>query len=86
MGNPPASGEFAALPNAEEEVQQIGKLYAGPATRVFVGAAAREERFKTDAPRYRIVHLATHGVLNDVNPLYSYVLLSISPGKKDRIL
>jgi tetratricopeptide (TPR) repeat protein len=33
MGNPPASGEFAALPNAEEEVQQIGKLYAGPMTR-----------------------------------------------------
>jgi CHAT domain-containing protein len=86
MGNPTAAGEFAALPNAEKEAQALGKLYGHASTRVYVGAEAREDRFKSDASRFRIVHLATHGLLNDANPLYSYVLLSHGTDKEDGLL
>ena len=86
MGNPPPDGDFASLPNAETEVREIGKLYGGATTKVYTGAAAREERFKQEAGRYQVVHLATHGWLNDSNPMYSYVVLAHDPGTEDGLL
>src|SRR5262249_25604224 len=43
----------------------------------------REEVFKQEAAPYRILHLATHGILNNATPIYSYVMLSQTPGKSD---
>jgi CHAT domain-containing protein len=36
---------------------------------------------KEQSARYRILHLAAHGILNDVSPMYSHVLLSQTPGE-----
>jgi CHAT domain-containing protein len=77
MGNPTGTG--VALPEAEREVRRIGELYPTAKTVVLTGADARQDRFREQASRAAVIHLATHGVLNDANPLYSYLMLS--PGK-----
>lgn len=65
-----------ALPEAERQVRTLGRLYGAANSRVYTGAEAREERFKAEAGRYRILHLAAHGVLNDASPMYSHIVLS----------
>src|SRR5215216_4136024 len=95
IGNPTINGEvlartrtvrntpFVSLPEAEKEVQTIGpEVYGLKASTVHVGAAAREDIVKAQVGNYRVVHFATHGVLNDRNPLYSYLLLA--PGDNSR--
>jgi CHAT domain-containing protein len=43
---------------------------------------------KAEAGRYHVLHLATHGILNDAAPMYSYLLLSTTatPGNEDGLL
>ena len=86
LGNPAADGEHA-LPETEHEVRRLAEIY-GPSSRVYVGADAREDRWKTEAPDYRVLHLATHGVLDNTSPLYSHLLLAPPEGggKEDGLL
>jgi CHAT domain-containing protein len=76
---PGASG-LAALPEAEAQVRRIGPLYGPGRAAVYVGAEAREDRFKSDAARYSVLHLASHGVLDAASPLYSHVVLAPGAG------
>lgn len=69
----------ASLPEAELQVKALGQLYGARQSRIYVGAEAREERVKNEAGNYQILHLATHGVVNDASPLYSYVMLAREP-------
>jgi len=78
MGDP----EFAALrldlprlPASAREMRQLSQLYGPRASAVFTGGEASEDRWKEQAPRYSVIHLATHGVLNSVNPLSSFLVL-----------
>jgi CHAT domain-containing protein/tetratricopeptide (TPR) repeat protein len=70
------SGGTGALPDAERQVRSLGQLYGAAHSRVYTGAEAREDRFKAEAGRYRILHLAAHGILNDASPMYSHIVLS----------
>jgi len=65
------------LPATRQEVAAIERLAHGGA-RVFTGLAATEEAFRRVAPSARVLHLATYGVLNKQNPLFSYV--DLGPG------
>ena len=65
----------ATLPGSLEEVQTISKLFGAQAT-VLIGAAATERAFINGASDYDVVHLATYGVLNKHNPLFSFVELN----------
>lgn len=67
---------FTPLPHAEDEVRRLGRLYGGARSLVRIGAEAAEARFKAEAADADVLHLATHGVLNDASPLYSYLLLA----------
>jgi CHAT domain-containing protein len=67
------------LPNAEREVNTLGKLYGSNRSTVLVGEKATEEEWKAEAGKYRLLHLATHAILDDRNPMYSRIILS-SPG------
>jgi CHAT domain-containing protein len=51
--------------------------------KVLVGAEAEEKTFKALAPRYATIHLATHGVLDNREPLNSYLLLTKTEGDPD---
>lgn len=74
------------LPDAETEVKTLGQLYAGD-SEVYVGAQAREDRFKAEAGKAAILHLATHGFLSDSNPMYSHLVLSTDDkGSEDGLL
>jgi CHAT domain-containing protein len=66
----------------------LGELYGAKQSRVYLGAEALEERFKAEAANYRILHLATHGVLSGNSPMYSHIVLSQSggSGKEDGLL
>ena len=78
-GSQPSRGGLAPLPETEREVRQLAPIY-GSSSRVYVGAEAREDRWKAEASSYRVVHLATHGVLDNASPLYSHLVLARSPG------
>jgi CHAT domain-containing protein/tetratricopeptide (TPR) repeat protein len=71
---------LADLPEAERQVRLLGALYGGARSRVYTGAEAREDRLKNEAQNFRILHLATHSVLDDASPMYSHVLLTPSAG------
>jgi len=47
---------------------------------VYVGGEAREDRFKSDAARFSVLHLASHGMLDAASPLYSHVVLAPGAG------
>jgi CHAT domain-containing protein len=64
------------LPEAERQVNALKQIYGATKSKVYIGAEAREERAKAESGSYRILHLATHGVLNDSSPMYSRVLLA----------
>src|SRR5262249_27121627 len=76
------------LPLAEKEARALADLYGAKQSRVYLGPDALEERFKAEAGNYRILHLATHGILNDRSPMYSHLLLSQTGGteKEDGLL
>ena len=60
------------LPASRGEVAAVARLGGGDA-RVVVGNAATEAAFRREAPGRRVIHLATNGVLNKQNPLFSFV-------------
>ncbi len=62
----------ADLPASRREVAAIARL-GGTDTRVVSGSAATEAAFRREAPTRRVIHLATYGVLNKQNPLFSFV-------------
>ncbi len=76
--------ELQPLPEAEAQVREIGRLYDPHSSAVRVGTEARESWLKQEAPHYRILHLATHGLLDDASPLYSQLVLAAPrPGEGD---
>lgn len=76
-------GTFASLPEAEAEVKALSQMFSPNRSRIFTGARAGEKTFKSLASGYSILHFATHGVLDDRHPLFSYLLLSRPPGDVD---
>lgn len=64
-----------ALPASRREVAAIARLAGAD---VLTGSAATEVAFRRDAPARRVLHLATYGVLNKQNPLFSFV--ELAPG------
>jgi CHAT domain-containing protein len=71
-----SGGKLESLVEAEREVAALGELYGARMSRVYTGAQASEEAVKAEAEKYRVLQLATHGVLNDVSPMYSYLVFS----------
>jgi CHAT domain-containing protein len=96
IGNPAINGEvlgraqpvrntpFVSLPETEKEVEAISaEVYGAKASSIHIGAAAREDAVKAEMGQYRVIHFATHGVLDDRNPLYSYLLLAPSENSNE---
>jgi len=75
MGDPQSR-----LPNAGREVAALGRLY-GPNAVALTGSDASEAQWKALAPKYAVLHLATHGNLNSANPLFSNVMLAAAGGE-----
>jgi CHAT domain-containing protein len=67
---------FHRLPETEVEVAAIAATTRTQMKKVLVRREADEKNFKTLAPQYATIHLATHGVLDNQDPLNSYLLLT----------
>jgi len=65
------------LPGAREVVE-IAADY-GPDARVLTGAAATKELILAETAEYRVVHFATHGVIDDAEPLHSGLRVAAGP-------
>jgi CHAT domain-containing protein len=66
-----------ALPGSIREVEAIVRR-AGSSGLAVMGEAATEDAFRQQAPNGRVLHLATFGILNKHNPLFSYI--ELAPG------
>ncbi len=73
----------APLPEAERQVRMLERLFGRAQSNVWTGGAATEELVKRDAGKSRFLHLATHGVLDDASPMYSYVKLAPEGNRGD---
>ncbi|MBS1789663.1 MAG: CHAT domain-containing protein [Acidobacteria bacterium] len=71
---------LVALPDAETEVRSLTQFFAANRSDIFIGANADEKTFKSQAATHSIIHCATHGVLDNNHPLYSYLLFSNADG------
>jgi CHAT domain-containing protein len=72
------------LPGTSREVAALERISAGP-TSVLRAGEATEEAFRRLAPTRGVLHLATYGVLNTHNPLFSYVDLAQGGGEDGRL-
>ena len=61
-----------ALPGSEREILAVARL-AGPNVQTLMSSQATEAAFLQAAAGKRVLHLATYGVLNKHNPLFSFV-------------
>ncbi|MFO8146067.1 MAG: CHAT domain-containing protein, partial [Gillisia sp.] len=64
---------------SRDRLNLIGKNF--PETQIFVGRKATASVFFEKAPGYSLVHLATHGLYDNLNPMKSGLLLA-----EDRLL
>jgi CHAT domain-containing protein/tetratricopeptide (TPR) repeat protein len=78
LGNPLPS--TTPLPDAAREVVEIGAYYPRGSALVLTGSAATSAEFRDRASSARMIHLAAHAGLNDIDPLSSFVRLG-SGGK-----
>ncbi len=78
--------KLGPLPEAEAEVKGLGRLYGAGRSKIYVGAEAREDRAKTEAGDFRVLHFATHGVLNNAAPMYSHLVLAQGDKNDDGLL
>lgn len=78
--------KLSPLPEAEAEVRALGRLYGARRSKVYIGAKASEDRLKAEAGQARIIHFATHAVLNNAAPLYSYLALARGDENEDGLL
>ncbi len=89
FGNPTVPAEIAAnikttyrgenlgpLPDAEMEVDALKGIWGGSSSRVLIGPNARKSVFRQEASKYKIIHLATHGILDDTSPMYSRLVMA----------
>jgi CHAT domain-containing protein len=72
------------LPGTGREVSMIQNIF-GRRAEALVGAAATESAFRSAAQGKTVLHLATFGVLNKHNPLFSFVELSPSGHEDGRL-
>jgi CHAT domain-containing protein/tetratricopeptide (TPR) repeat protein len=74
----------AQLRASQREMDAIGRIY-GARADVRVGAKASERGLREGLAGAGTIHLATFGVLNKRNPLFSFVELAPSPGDDGRL-
>lgn len=67
---------LGTLADAETEVKTLGRMYSSADSRVYFRDAAREAIFKTEAPQFRVLHIAAHAIVDDAAPLYSAIVLA----------
>lgn len=77
---------LSPLPGTEKEVKEIDGLFKGKnlTSKIYFKQAAQESLIKSDElKKYKTLHFATHGVVNQERPELSKVFLAVSTDKED---
>lgn len=82
VGSPAMPPPYGALPTAEREARRLAEACGVTA---LVGADARKSDVVSRMKTARLVHIATHGNVDDASPLYSFVVLA-PDGEKEGLL
>jgi CHAT domain-containing protein len=88
VGNPTmptsrfSSEPLASLPHAESEAKAVAQYYN---TKALIGDQGTEAVIASQLANYRIIHFATHGILNQIEPLESSIVLA-PDGNEDGFL
>ncbi len=69
--------DWKSLPYTRREVEGIAELFPERLVRVFLGFDALEERVKALGADVGVLHLAAHAVMDDHQPLSSFIALTI---------
>jgi CHAT domain-containing protein len=77
------NADVCPLLGAEQEVSSIAKSFGTGSSKVLIGRDATEKAFKSFAEGYSVIHLATHGVIDNRQPLYSHLVLTKTDGDPD---
>lgn len=80
FGNPLIEAKYD-LPGSEAEVKRLAQLF--PSNSVFMGAQATKTQFREVASTAPIVHVAAHAEADEIDPLYSRILLANEGGKQN---
>jgi|GEM_PF-2038231 len=80
--NQPAkrNSQLVPLNGAIEELKMLDSLYIG---QFFNDSLATEHNFKKNAANYSIIHLATHGILDDTDPQNSHLVFTLGNQQLD---
>ena len=80
FGNPTVAASVAApLPGAEREVRALAADF--PGARLFFGEQATRANFDEYAPQSQLVHVASHALVDTLDPLHSKVLFTDGNGQ-----
>lgn len=84
IGNPDLNNPALALPFAEKEAERLVWAFPGRVD-VLTGAKATERWVREHIADYGIIHIASHGEFDSVNPLFSAVELAADPQEDGRL-
>jgi CHAT domain-containing protein len=72
--------QFSALPYSEDEVRSVATAFntSGRIGTYVVGSRATKGEFKAHAPGHSIIHIATHGIIDEDHPGLSALLFAPS--------
>jgi CHAT domain-containing protein len=75
----PSSFRIPPLPFSGEEIESIAGFFAPDSRKIYLGSQAGEAQLKAHSRgAYQIIHLACHGLIDEVLPYRSALLLSAS--------
>lgn len=79
FGNPRIEDKYD-LPGSEKEVRQLADMF--PRNALFLGEQATKTRFRDASARAPIMHVAAHAEADQIDPLYSRILLANEGGEQ----
>ncbi|MCC6367261.1 MAG: CHAT domain-containing protein [Bryobacterales bacterium] len=81
-GMPSADGKpLPALPGSEQEAERIAALLPAGSGVLLKGKQADEASVRTAMPAAKVIHLATHGIIDNHDPLGSFLALGRTVGR-----
>ena len=72
--------DLGALKESKSEVAYIQGIFGG---RIYTGLEATEAEFKQNAGQYEMIHIATHGIVDDAFPMNSKLLFAKDPAAQE---
>jgi CHAT domain-containing protein/lipopolysaccharide biosynthesis regulator YciM len=76
IGNPSLLDKSQELPATQTLAEKLQADYGKSHVQILVGPDANKQHVKTSLEQYQIVHIGSHGVLDNASPMYSYLQLA----------